>query len=555
MVGLKSSGSVTGGGARLGNPGLAMRSFPGARSVRPEALAIFIGVLVLVGWLLDVGTFRSIVPGWPSMKPNAATATLLAGVAVWLLRPAPQRTDRVLLGRSFAVGVALIGVLTLSEYVFGWDLGIDQLLFREEVGAIGTSHPARMGANATVILTLDGLALLLLDVERRRIRPAEVLVLFTATFAMVSLAGYLYGAFALTGLGTGTRISLNATIAYLAISAAVLAARPRTGLMGLVTSSGAGGQMLRRLVAPAIGIPLAIGWLADVGEKIGLYAPEQTLAFFVVGVTIFFLPLLGLTARSLDRTDAERRAAEEQVRALANELEQSVDRLSASNADLDAFSYSVSHDLRAPLRAIDGFSRILLDEHTADLAPEGQRYLGLVRKSAHEMGALIDGLLAFSRLGQQELSKRRVKVDALAREIVAELQGEIDGRNVMMSIGNLPPADADPTLLKQVLVNLMSNAIKYTRNREPAQIDVASIEKSDPSVYYVRDNGVGFDMRYADKLFRVFQRFHRAEDYEGSGIGLALVARIVQRHGGRIWAEAKPDEGATFYFTLEGGGP
>jgi signal transduction histidine kinase len=237
---------------------------------------------------------------------------------------------------------------------------------------------------------------------------------------------------------------------------------------------------------------------------------------------------------------------------MAAALEESRSELENQNAELDAFSYSVSHDLRAPLRAIDGFSRLLLDEYAGDLPPDGRRYLGLVSKNTQEMGTLIDGLLSFSRLGQQQLGKRTVGVDALAREVVDELEAEREGRSVEVSIGTLPPARADPTLLRQVLTNLVSNAFKYTRERELARIEIGSDQSDGLPVYFVRDNGVGFDMRYAGKLFQVFQRLHRAEEYEGTGLGLALVARIVKRHGGRIWAEARPDEGATFYFTLEG---
>jgi signal transduction histidine kinase len=238
--------------------------------------------------------------------------------------------------------------------------------------------------------------------------------------------------------------------------------------------------------------------------------------------------------------------------ALALVAERTV-QLEEANRELGAFSYSVSHDLRAPLRAIDGFSRLLLDEYADELPSDARRYLGLVGKNAQEMSRLIDGLLTFSRLGQQRLSKRSVKVDTLAREVVAELDAERSGRAVEISIGALPSAQADPTLLRQVLVNLLSNALKYTRQREAAKIEIGFHEHGGPPVFFVRDNGVGFDTRYANKLFQVFQRLHRAEEYEGTGLGLALVARIVRRHGGRIWAEAKPDEGATFYFTLEGG--
>jgi light-regulated signal transduction histidine kinase (bacteriophytochrome) len=253
---------------------------------------------------------------------------------------------------------------------------------------------------------------------------------------------------------------------------------------------------------------------------------------------------------------AERAKAEAEVHALSIELEQRVvartAELAAANKELEAFSYSVSHDLRAPLRAIDGFGRILLEEYSADLPEQGQRYFQLIRGNAQQMGRLIDDLLAFARLSRQPLRKRSVDPAELVRECLDELRAEQDGRQVETRIGELLECAADPALLKQVWINLLANALKYTRQREPAVIEIASQAEGAETIYIVRDNGVGFDMRYSDKLFGVFQRMHRAEDYEGTGVGLAIVQRIIHRHGGRIWAEAAVGRGATFYFTLGG---
>jgi PAS domain S-box-containing protein len=228
-------------------------------------------------------------------------------------------------------------------------------------------------------------------------------------------------------------------------------------------------------------------------------------------------------------------------------------QLEAANKELESFSYSVSHDLRAPLRAIDGFSRILLEDYADSLPDDARDYLKSVRGNAQQMGRLVDDLLAFARLGRQPIKKQTVDTARLVRQSLDELQRERDGRRIEITLGDLPPCDAEPALLKQVWTNLLSNAIKYTRGREPATIEVGCRVDAGPPeerTYFVRDNGVGFDMRYVGKLFGVFQRLHRAEDYEGTGVGLAIVQRIIHRHGGRVWAESQPGQGATFSFTL-----
>jgi PAS domain S-box-containing protein len=219
--------------------------------------------------------------------------------------------------------------------------------------------------------------------------------------------------------------------------------------------------------------------------------------------------------------------------------------------ELEAFSYSVSHDLRAPLRAIDGFSQILIKEYASELAAEPLGYLKSVRKNTLKMARLVDDLLEFARLGRTQINKREIPTTAIVKDVLRELQPDLDGRSIKVSVGDLPALYGDAALVKQMLMNLIGNACKYTRLQAHATIEIGAFNAAGERVIFVRDNGVGFDMQYADKLFGVYQRMHRAEDFEGTGVGLAIVQRIVHRHGGRIWAEAVVGEGATFSFTMD----
>jgi PAS domain S-box-containing protein len=258
----------------------------------------------------------------------------------------------------------------------------------------------------------------------------------------------------------------------------------------------------------------------------------------------------GTLISSAIRDVTERRATEAQIRKLNAELNLKLAELATVNRELESFSYSVSHDLRAPLRHVDGFTRILKDEYALAIPEEGRRYLDRVLEAANHMGHLVDDLLNLARIGRHEMVKQPVNLATLLRQSLAELPEEAENRDIEWRIEPLPEMDCDPGLLKLVFINLLSNAAKFTRGRQAAVIEVGTREIDGITALFVRDNGVGFDPKYADKLFGVFQRLHKQEDFEGTGIGLATVQRIIKRHGGEIWAESELGHGATFTFTL-----
>jgi signal transduction histidine kinase len=247
---------------------------------------------------------------------------------------------------------------------------------------------------------------------------------------------------------------------------------------------------------------------------------------------------------SLEKADAK-------ITKLNDQLENKISELEIVNKEIESFTYSVSHDLRAPIRSLEGYSKILIEDYASRLDDEGNRLLHIIRNNARKMDTLINDLLEFSRLGKKDIQKTTVNTDQLVRTIVSEISPGANN-NTQIKLHNLPPSNADYSLIRQVWVNLISNGLKYSSKKETPMVEIGSHLEASETVYYVKDNGAGFDMQYANKLFGVFQRLHKSSEFEGTGVGLAIVQRIISKHGGRVWGEGKPEEGATFYFSLPG---
>lgn len=326
-------------------------------------------------------------------------------------------------------------------------------------------------------------------------------------------------------------------------------------LLSLIAAGLISGWLQRTITKP-------IGQVTSVARRVmeqrdfSLRAPKSTSDEIGLLVDAFngMLDELGRRAEKLEHSLREQERAEDSLRTLNAELEDRVEartaELETANRELESFSYSVSHDLRAPLRAISGFSNLLWEDHKEYLDDEARRKLGIIRGQADKMGELIDNLLKFSRLGRKALNPAPIDMAALARGTFEALERASADEQPEFRLGRLPPATADRSLMEQVWANLLSNAIKFSSKTENPVVEVGAVVDENENVYYVRDNGAGFDPRYRDKLFGVFQRLHDESEFPGTGVGLALVHRIVTRHGGRVWADSRPGDGATFHFSL-----
>lgn len=282
-------------------------------------------------------------------------------------------------------------------------------------------------------------------------------------------------------------------------------------------------------------------------EKQVMTISTQQNVLYLLG---FILLLILILILAIHRGYRKNKKANKLISEQKFTLEKTLKQLQAANKELEAFSYSISHDLRAPLRAIDGFTRILIEEHASKLNKEGKRLGSIIQDNAKNMGQLIDDLLSFSRLGRTSLIYSKIDMKKIVNAIYHEATIALERKRIKFTVAKLPNVEGDPTMMHQVWMNLISNAVKFSSNRKQAVISVTCQEEENKLTYCIKDNGAGFDMKYVDKLFGVFQRLHSKKEFKGTGVGLALVQRIILRHGGKVWAEGNVDKGATFYFSL-----
>jgi signal transduction histidine kinase len=550
------------------------------------SLALGIAGLVLTFWFFGFNLLL-ISPGGATMKPVTAIAFILSASAILLHQNQAAIGERRMLSRLFwgrllALLVLLLGLESTIEAVFQIDLGLNELLFHQSMMATHSPHPGRMSPATAWCFVGVGTALLGLDkVTSRKYYPADFLTLAVAFTGILCVSGYIYGGKGLTDSKPFQSMALLTGALFVILAAGIFLLRPDRGLASVILSKQPGGWMARRILPITSTLPFIIGFLRNHGEAAGLYSREMGFACFAVANISMMAVIIWTNARSLNRLSLERDEREREADSAAEDLarinmeleaeilrrqtaqdllrlandtleakvEERTAKLQDANRELESFSYSVSHDLRAPLRAIDGFSRILSTTIVEKLSPDERQLLERICLNSERMGRLIDDLLSFSRLARGQLKYTEIDLSAMAQQIFDDLKKIQPDRGVQIVIESGLNVWGDETLLRVVMENLLGNAWKFTRKNPAARIDFFRKEGTD-SVFQVRDNGAGFSMLYADQLFSPFQRLHRVEDFEGNGIGLASVRRILVRHGGWIEVEAKVNEGACFSFFL-----
>jgi signal transduction histidine kinase len=502
---------------------------------------IFLACMVLAGWLFDSPSLkRFFYPRSVAMNPTTAVSFILSSVACLLNMKQASRVSRRI-AQVCAIIVILIASMRLISYLWGFELGVDRILFCNALEK--ETPPNRMAPNTAFCFLIIGVALLLLEARTRRsYYPSQFFSILTALFSIFVLTGYLYGITSFIQVSVYISMALVTSICFAMLSLNVLFLRPGYGLMAIISSPGPGGVLARRLLPVAIFLPELLGWLRLIGQKRGFYGTEFGVGLTTILSIFIFSFLIVVASQVTYRTDIQRRKAEEMIKKYSSQLE-------VANKELEAFSDSVSHDLRAPLRSMNGFSKVLLEDYADKLDQQGRDYLQRVCNASQHMAELIEDLLNLSRVTRAQIKPEVVNLSVLASGIIDDLK-KTEARNIEFVIVPNIIVNGDKNLLRIVLENLIGNAWKFTSKHPKARIEFGMMEKEGGPVYFVRDDGVGFDMAYVDKLFNAFQRLHTATEFSGTGIGLSIVQRIIHRHGGKVWAEGEVEKGAAFCFTL-----
>jgi signal transduction histidine kinase len=511
-------------------------------SRRASFALVFLGCLVLIGWLFHVQMLKSAAPTFIATNPLTAVLFIVGGAA--LVRAgnrSRKRPDKIVM--ICAVVVLLGGAEKIAECAFHFDLNLDQLLFRRAVNSTGLFGPNEIAMNTALCFVCCGSALLLLDVQTRRgFRPAQVFIIIVGLTGLLALIGYGYRVLPLYSFGSKLPMALNTAIGFELFAIAAIAVRPSRGLMMVITSDTTGGSMARRLLPAAIFIPLILGALLFSSEKHGFFAMESGISLFAFANIVLFTAVIWWNAKLLFLAEEERLKTMEQLKRTTRDLER-------SNTELQQFAYVASHDLTEPLRMVVSYLELLNERAREKLGEEEREFIGYATDGARRMQTLIQDLLAYARVDTRGRPLEPTDCEQVLASVLSNLKVAIEETHTAIEHDPLPVVQGDVVQLTQVFQNLIGNAIKF-HGKDLPRIHIGAQREEEAWVFHVKDNGIGIDPKNFSRIFVLFQRLHTRQEYPGTGMGLAICKKIIERHGGKIWAESKRGEGTTFFFTI-----
>jgi len=531
---------------------------PGVRMIRYalalSALSGVLGLLGVIGVAAGIDVLADVKPEYVPIAPSSSV--MIIALSVLLLGTLQNHQNRlmktcILIGICFVLFVS--AWLTLAYFLHpSFDLESHLFGYNRQENGVQVGH---MSPLASVGFMALALGMLVSVIWRNRPLVAQSSVFMGGGAFIVGLVGSLgYGYGSPLLYGSPTRpMSLLATLSLTLLGIALICAiGPRPWPANALVGPFVRARLLRTFPPITASIVLVICWLFRQTEGSGNPAiVASAIALASTGIVVMVVSKIAdIIGGQVDKSNAELKAAEESLIALNEQLRRNTNELSAVNKELEAFSYSVSHDLRAPLTNIDGYASILSTDYASKLDEKGNSYLAKLRASAQRMNGLIDDLLQLSRVSMGEIQVQAVDLSVIARVIIERLKMNDPARSVTITVAPSAPARGDPKLVEIALENLLNNSWKFTSKKADARIEFGSMSVGGRTVYFVKDDGAGFEMRHVDRLFGAFQRLHTASEFPGTGIGLATVRRIITRHGGEIWAEGEVNKGATFYFTL-----
>jgi len=519
-----------------------------------SALSGVLGLLGIIGIAAGIDVLADVKPEYLPIAPSSSV--LIVALSILMLGTLQHLQTRLinaclLLGTCFVVFVSTW--LTLANFLHtSFDLESHLFGYSRLENGIQLGHMSPLASGGFLAL---GLGLLVSMIWRNRRWVAQSSVVMGGGAFIVGLVGTLgYGYGSPLLYGSPTRpISLLATLSLTLLGIALICAiGPRSWPANALVGPSVKARLLRTFPLITASIVLVICWLFRQTE--GSSNPAIVASVIALGSTGIVVMVVSKVADiiggQVDKSNSELKAAEESLIALNEQLRRRTNELTSVNRELEAFSYSVSHDLRAPLTNIDGYASILSSDYASKLDEKGNLYLAKLRASAHRMNGLIDDLLQLSRVSKSEIEVQAVDLSEIARTIIERLKMGDPARNVAITVAPSAPVRGDPKLVEIALENLLNNSWKFTSKKTEARIEFGWMSAGGRTVYFVKDNGAGFEMKHTDRLFGAFQRLHSASEFPGTGIGLATVRRIIIRHGGEVWAEGEANKGATFYFTL-----